>query len=426
MSFFRSTRRWFAVLLCLAFPLLSARAEKESSASVPWPGFLGPGGNPVVSQEIIPDKLQTRTETETAVNIAWRRELPGRCVSGPVIADGKVITTSSSSLEERWMHLSAVSADNGEIVWQRSMRATGRPYCHPTSANAAPTPCTDGRHVYAFFSSNDLACFDLLGNLVWYRSLIEAHPLAGNDVGMSSSPIVVDGVVVATVEGQGDSFSIGLDAATGKTLWEVARPKKANWSSPRVATGQDGKNVVVIHSSSNVIGIEPGSGRVAWQLDQPCSSVASAVFAGGLLYLPAGGVQAFRMAKGLEKPELEWKSSKINPSSSSLLVVDSLGVVGVNRSILVCCDFSGEVRWQTRLPDAGQFWATPLVAGRRLIAIASNGKCFIVDLKNDAGELISQSDLGVEVLGSPAADDQAVYIRSVDSLWKIRKDSVVN
>jgi hypothetical protein len=73
------------------------------------------------------------------------------------------------------------------------------------------------------------------------------------------------------------------------------------------------------------------------------------------------------------------------------------------------------------LPDAGQFWATPLVVGRRLYAFASSGKCFIVDLTETGGEVVGQSDLGTEVLGSPAADQDALYVRSVDALWKIQE-----
>lgn len=403
-----------------------ALARMAPTATAQWPGFLGPNGNPVIATDILPESFSVQSNSQPGANIAWKRLLPGRSVSSPIVVDGKVITTSSSAFDGIWMHISAVDANSGGLLWHRSMRATGRPYCHPISANAAPSPCTDGRQVYAFFSSNDLACYDLAGNLMWYRSLLEDHPLAGNDVGMSSSPVVVDGIVVATVQCQTDSFAIGINATTGKTVWEIPRPRKANWSSARVAVGEDGQSVVVLHCSTEAIGIEPVSGKVAWRLDERCSSIASAVFAGGLLHLPANGVKSYRLTKGLTAPELVSKSSRINPSTSSLLVVDSLGILGLNRSVLVCCDPSGELKWQLRLPDAGQFWATPLVAGRRMAAFASDGQCFIVDLNEDSGQIVSQCELGSEVLGSPAADETGLYVRSVDALWKIQKPIAVN
>lgn len=401
-----------AVLLC---------AIQASVCSAQWSGFLGKNGNPVTSSNVIPEKFAVQKEGQASSNIAWRREIPGRSVSGPIVVSGKVITTSSGAMEGRWGSTTAVDAINGNIVWTRTIKTTGRPYCHPTSANAAPTPCTDGQRVFSFFSSNDLVAYDLDGNLVWFRSLVDAHPLSGNDVGMSASPVVTDGVVVVCVECQTDSFAAGIDAATGATLWEIARPRKANWASPVVVTGKDGKNVVVIHAGNSAMGLEPKTGKSLWQLDEKCSTIASAAFADGMLYLPAGGVKAYRIGESSQAPTLAWSAQRITPSSASLAVLSDFGILGLNRGVLVCCDDKGELKWQARLPDAGQFWSTPLVAGRKLFAADSKGKCFVVDLQADKGEVLSVSDLGVEVLGSPAADSDGLYVRSVDALWKIKQ-----
>ncbi len=58
------------------------------------------------------------------------------------------------------------------------------------------------------------------------RALAVDYPKAGNDVGMSSSPVVADGVVLVQIECQGDSFAAGLDAESGETLWRINRPLK--------------------------------------------------------------------------------------------------------------------------------------------------------------------------------------------------------
>jgi outer membrane protein assembly factor BamB len=391
------------------------------SANAQWSGFLGNQGNPVISSEVIPAKFKIEKDGQPSENIAWRRALPGRSVSGPIVVSDKVITTSSSAMEGRWGNTTAIDTKSGNIVWQRSIKTTGRPYCHPTSANAAPTPCTDGSRVFSFFSSNDLVCYDLDGNLQWFRSLVDAHPLAGNDVGMSSSPVVTDGVVVVCVDCQADSFIAGIDSQTGATLWEVPRPRKANWSSPVVINCADGKKLVVAQSGNNAIAIEPKTGKQQWELDEKCSTIASSAFVNGTLFLPAGGVKSYRIGNSSDKPTLEWTASRINPSSSSIAVLDSLGVLGLNRSVLVCCDFKGELKWQARLGEAGQFWSTPIVAGRRMFAADSKGKCFIVNLLEDKAEVVSECELGAEVLGSPAADTTGVYVRSTDALWKIQQ-----
>jgi outer membrane protein assembly factor BamB len=400
---------------------LTASALASGRSSADWPGFLGPSGNGVVVDASAPIDFATGKEGVGGKNIAWRTSLPGRSVSGPIIVGNKVITTSSAGMEGRWLHVSAVDADSGKVVWDRASKATGRPFCHPTSANAAPTPCTDGQRIFAFFSSNDLVCYDVNGNLQWYRGLSYDHPQAGNDVGMSSSPLVVDGTVIVMIDCQADSFATGIDAVTGETKWEMARPRKANWSSPRLATAADGTHAVVLQGADEMVAIEAASGRQLWTLDAKCSTVASAVFARGKLHVPAGGTKTYELKTATEPPQLVWESSRINPNSSSLLVTD-IGVLGLNRTVLVCCDEKGEMKWQARLGDAGQFWATPVVAGQHMYAFAMNGKCFTIQLSDTSGEVVATSELGEDVLGSPAIHGNAIFVRSVGALWKLAKE----
>ncbi len=401
--------------------LILTCANGATTTRADWPGFLGPAGNGVLIEASAPIDFAVAKEDSPAKNVAWHTPLPGRSVSGPIIVGNKVITTSSSGMEGRWLHVSAVDTESGKVLWDRASKATGRPYCHPTSANAAPTPCTDGQRVYAFFSSNDLVCYDLNGNLQWYRGLSYDHPQAGNDVGMSSSPLVIDGTVIVMIDCQADSFATGIDAATGETKWEIARPHKANWSSPRLVTAADGTHAVVLQGADELIGIDAATGKQLWKLDAKCSTVASAVFSHGKLHVPAGGTKTYELKTAAETPQLLWESSRINPNSSSPLVTD-IGVLGLNRTVLVCCDEKGEMKWQSRLGDAGQFWATPVVAGQHMYAFAMNGKCFTIQLSDTSGEVVATSELGQEVLGSPAIHDDAIFVRSVSGLWKLAKE----
>jgi outer membrane protein assembly factor BamB len=396
-------------------------ASMSSAALADWPGFLGPGGNSVAIDAIVPLDFAKAKDDAPAKNIAWRTPLAGRSVSGPIVVGDKVFTTSSSGMEGRWLHVAAVDANSGKIIWERTSKATGRPYCHPTSSNAAPTPCSDGQRVFAFFSSNDLVCYDLNGNLQWFRGLAYDHPLAGNDVGMSSSPIVVKGVVVVMIDCQGDSFATGIDAVTGETKWEIERQHKANWSSPRLVTAADGTQAIVLQGSESLLAVDPTTGKQLWKLDANCSSIATAVFSKGKLYVPGGGTKSYDWQTAKEVPKLVWESTRINPGSSSLLSTD-IGVLGLNRSVLVCCDEKGEMKWQARLPDAGQFWATPVVAGQHLYAFAMDGKCFTVQLSDTDGKVVATSDLGESVLGSPAVHQNAIFVRSVDALIKLAKE----
>ena len=117
-----------------------------------WPMFRGPAGRSVAPTAGLP----LEWSVEDQLNLAWRVEMPGRGVSGPIVVDGKVILTASSGANRDRLHVVAFDADSGRQLWHRQFWATGRTLCHETSAVAAPTPACDGERIFAYFSSNDL------------------------------------------------------------------------------------------------------------------------------------------------------------------------------------------------------------------------------------------------------------------------------
>ncbi|HUP82285.1 MAG TPA: PQQ-binding-like beta-propeller repeat protein, partial [Pirellula sp.] len=164
----------------VGFALTVVNFANATISHADWPMFRGPNAGSIAIDAKIPVKFGG----ESKENVAWRTELPGKSVGGVIVVGDSAVTTSSSGMDQRRLHLISVNAKDGSINWQQELVARGRPYCHPTSANAAPTPASDGKRIFAFYSSNDLACVDLEGNLVWYRSLSTDFPKAGNDVGM--------------------------------------------------------------------------------------------------------------------------------------------------------------------------------------------------------------------------------------------------
>ena len=140
--------------------------------------------------------------------------------------------TCSSGPEQNRLRVLCFDATDGQLLWERQFWATGRTVCHEKTSVAAPTPCTDGKRLYAIFSSNDLVCLDFEGNLIWLRGITADYPNVSNSLGMSSSLVVTNGVVVAQVENDSESYAIGIDAMTGMNSWKIGREKLANWTSP--------------------------------------------------------------------------------------------------------------------------------------------------------------------------------------------------
>jgi outer membrane protein assembly factor BamB len=380
-----------------------------------WLQFRGSDNNPVAVGDKVP------TSFSPTENVAWKAPLIGDAVSGPIVVSGRVVVTASSgAVQQDRLHVLCFDVKTGQKLWHRQVWATGRPFCHPTSANAAPTPASDGERIFAFYSSNDLVCLDLDGNLLWYRGLGRDYPKAGNDVGMSSSPLVVGDTVVVQSESQGDPFASGIDVATGETRWRISRPTKMNWVSPTALHAKDGKHVVLLQSGDGVTALDARSGEKIWFFDAKCGGIPSLMAAGGRIYVPASGLTVLDATAESTAPELAWDSNKLSPGNSSPVVHDGKVYTLAKVGVLTCgSDKDGEVLWQLRLK--GTFWATPVIAGGHAYCVNQEGQAFVVKLgeKDEKGELIHTAELGEAFLGTPAVADNALYLRSDKNLWKI-------
>ncbi len=376
-----------------------------------WRQFRGTDSNSVAGDVQLPVAW---SETE---NVSWKTPLPARGVSSPIVVGDAVVVTSSSGFKQDRLYVSCYDAATGAKRWQREFWATGRTLCHPTSANAAPTPASDGERIFAFYSSNDLVCLDLQGNLLWLRGLTLDFPTAANDVGMASSPVVSGETVVVQVECEGNSFAAGINSLTGETRWQSPRPAQANWTSPVVwRGGNDGKDVVLLQSGDRLTAHDPLSGEVVWEYRGDCAGIASPLAIGDTVYVPAGGMTALKIAEP-GKPEVVWQENKLGAGNACALLHNGKLYVLNSAGALTCGDAAtGNVLWRGRLK--GSFWATPVLAGNYLYCVNQEGLGQVVDLSAE-GKIAAENSFGEPVLGTPAIAHNAMYVRTDGQLWKI-------
>ncbi len=376
-------------------------------AGADWLQFRGTSATSV-SEEARPPLRWSESE-----NVAWKAALPGRGPSSPIVIGDRVVVTCSSGIKQDRMHVLCFDVQSGKRLWERQFWATGRTLSHPTSANAAPTPASDGSRIFAFYASNDMVCLDLEGNLLWYRGFAHDYPKAGNDVGMASSPVVVDDTVIVQIENQGDSFAAGVNVDTGETRWRIARPARANWCSPVAVPAE---HAVLLQSPDGLSAHEARTGEEIWRYPSECAGIASSVVLDGKIYLPSDGVTVLTLPKNSSGPEVLWNSNRLRPSSSSPVVYRGK-VYTLNGAILVCADEkTGDTEWQLRLK--GRFWATPVAVDDHLFCVNQDGQASVVKL-GEKGKVVGESEFGAGVQGSPALAAGALFVRTDGHLWKI-------
>lgn len=378
-----------------------------------WPQFRGPGALGASEETGLPTKV------DPAEHLAWKVALPGRGLSSPIVIGEKLFLTCADGPKQDRLHVFCFDARDGKKIWERQFWATGRTMTQSKTCVAAPTPASDGRRVFALFSSNDLFCLDLDGNLLWLRGLTRDYPNASNSLGMASSLLVIGDRVIAQIENDSDSFAAALDAATGVNRWRIERPKTANWVTPVLLGDTGGASALALQSAKGVQLIEISTGRVVASFDEPAATIPSSCSAGGVLYVPSNGITALK-ASGAQQIEKLWQARTLRPQTASPLIVGDRIFVATSAGMLMCADLkTGEKLWQLRLK--GPFSASPVAAANHAYLVNEKGLLQVVDINPDAkeGKLVGEMTLEPTILATPAIACGGLYIRNDSTLWKI-------
>jgi outer membrane protein assembly factor BamB len=405
----------------LAAALFTFHLSLFAVAASDWPQFRGPASSAYSADAKVPAKPV----------LDWTAPLPGRGLASPIVVGDKVFVTCSSGPKQERLHVIAFSAKDGAKAWERQLKATGRTMSHPKTAVAACTPCSDGKRVFALWSSNDLAAFDLEGNLLWLRGLTVDYANASNSLGMASSPIIVGETVVTMIENDSESYTLGIDANTGRNLWKLDRPKAANWCSPVVwQADKESAPVVVLQSSKGLVGIDAATGSRLWEYTDGGSTMSSSVVVGGIIYAASHGITALKPSKNGGAPEQLWRNEQMSPSTVSLVAFDNRIFAINGAGVLNMADLkTGERGWKLRIADVktnGGFSGSPVGAGKYLVAVTEKGLVQIVDVAAPEGALAGSVQLPLKadtkelVLCTPALSGDGIYVRSDSALWRIR------
>lgn len=357
------------------------------------------------------------TNIDAEKHIAWKSALPGRGLSSPIIIGNRVFLTAASTADQTRLHIISLDSTNGKILWNREFWATGRTICHDKTCVAAPTPVSDGTHIYALYSSNDLLCLDLDGNLKWIRGLMQDYPNASNSLGLASSPIIVNETLIVQIENDSDSFVAGINLKDGSNIWKFPRTKKANWTTPIKINQED----IAIQGSEGITCVKAKTGEVQWSYSEGASTIPSSVTSknGSVVYVPSNGMTALKPRQDNNTPEIIWQEAQLRPGTSSPIVIgDNIYIINRAGVLNAANKNTGERLWRLRLE--GPFSGSP-VASKTHMYIASERKGLLqsINLQGAEGTISGTIELGETILGTPAIANDSIYIRSDGHLWKI-------
>jgi outer membrane protein assembly factor BamB len=386
-----------------------------------WTRFRGPHGTGVSGPQVaMPEELGEKA-------VRWKIELPGKGTSSPVLWGTKLFLTAESTQEGQRQVL-CYDATSGKELW-----AVVEPFeqhgHHEFNNFASSTPAVDAKHLYiAWTSGKDMHVLALThdGKPAWRQNLgyyQEEH-------GSGASPVVVGNVLLVSKDHEGDNaFITGLDTATGKEKWKVARKSvRSAFSTPIVIPREDapGKLQAVYSSNPDALtSIDPETGKVLWNqaygkasrfrsVGSPCEAdgvILASVGQGG------GGQEFAAVTLKNGKPEIAWEGVKGLPYVPTPIGHGEHFYVLNDGGNLTCLEAkTGKSIYKERLFNNA--YSSPVVAGDRMLCISRTGEMAIVKLGTNF-EKLTTGALGEPCDSTPAIANGLVFIRSSKHLQAI-------
>ncbi len=423
---------WVGLAAVLA---VAGCSRVEDGGSGEWPQWRGPGGQGISAESDLPEVWSAGS-----ANIRWQTKIPGAGNSSPIVSRGHVFLTTvygeptdRPRQAERRRHLQFVliglDLATGEILWQTPVFTSQKVKKHWFNSYAAPTPVTDGEHVFAYFGSV-LAAVDFQGQIVWKQE-IDPDYSRYSLYGAASSPILTtDAVVVVQDREEGDSEDVGwiaaFDKSTGNQIWrDEWQHTCCSYSTPTLY--QKGRELQVLNSTSaEVVSYDPRSGERLWVAPYgSLQPVPSMVMDGDMLSVPGGvhGKLTFvlRLAGSGKSTTTEvlWYSNEGVPEIASPILYQEMLFVVTEGGIMTCYDArTGATHWRSRL--AGDRYHSSLVAGDSKIYATNQLGVTSVVAADSSFRLISENDLeDGGVSASPAIAGGSLLIRSGAHLYAI-------
>ncbi|MBM4041764.1 MAG: hypothetical protein FJ290_24975 [Planctomycetes bacterium] len=319
----------WSVDLALPFGVAARRVPVE----------LAKGWNRVLFKATGPIHLRVAAEPSAAyeeTNIAWMAKLTERSNASPIVVGDRIFVCSEPD------ELVCINKLDGRVLWRRSngfydatpeaerarnpvlqeklaplaekllatesfaerlalrrqmrelllgvdkakyeMKVEGHKVSHlPIVGWTTPTPVSDGRLVYVWFTHGVAACYDLDGNRKWIQRvdlLIRDPKAREGPYRYPCSPLLVDGKLVIGIVYEG---MFALNAADGSLAWQQ-REMKGCMVSMSHATVRGTQ--VVFSPQGDVVRLSDGQllwkHKLNWNIDGP-------VFQDGVLYLAGYG-----------------------------------------------------------------------------------------------------------------------------------------
>lgn len=450
--------------------LLMACLSPPEMAAANWPTWRGPSldGTTTAAQNL-PETWGPEQ------NIKWKQELPAWSGSSPVVWGDKIFLNSPSKEEAAAPQVStmparapgrgrprggapgktpAVTGPGGqEILLLCLARSTGREVWRRQydqgnqiqikHNSSSPTPVTDGKLVWVASGNGMIACFDFDGNSKWNFDLQKKYGKIGTNFGYGSSPLLLDGKLIAQVlhgmKTDDPSYVLALNSTNGEVVWRVERPTDAPRETPDAYTTPTvvevgGRKQIVVSGGAYITGHDPATGTELWRSGglNPKNSgayrvISSPLVRDGMIFAPTRETPLLALRAGgagdITRSHLAWSWTGRNAPDVPTPVSDGPRFYMVDDTGHITCleAKTGAVIYGPEDTGIGRVSSSPIIADGKIHLIGETAETAVIKA-GPTYKLIAKNSLdGSYTLSTPAFADGEIFIRTAAHLYCISK-----
>ena len=344
-----------------------------AGAETDFPQFLGPNRD----ARLLGPRLSTDW-TQHPPEQLWKQPI-GLGWSSFAIAGELAVTQEQRGSRQLVV---AYELRSGKVVWVHTDQTQFHSALGGDGPRATPTISRQGR-VYTLSPRGLLNCLELeTGKLLWQRNIESEHAAGGLQWGRSSSPLLVDDLVVVNPGSSPHRSLAAYHQLSGELAWTSGNAV-TSYASPTLLTLLGRPQILMVNQQS-LTAHSPDDGRVLWEQAfpsrQPHCSQPVAV-ADDLVFVSSGygiGSKLFRIGAGEEgkyRSETVWESRGLRTKFTNT-VLHKGSLYGLDEGILVCLDpETGRRRWKRGRYGHGQL----ILVGELLLITSEQGEVALVE-----------------------------------------------
>jgi outer membrane protein assembly factor BamB len=377
-----------------------------------WPQWRGPNRDDKVTG------FKAPKEWPKELKLTWKTTV-GAGDSTPALVGNKLYVFTRQGDDEV---TTCLEANNGKELWMDKYTAqavTGAASRHPGPRSSPAV--ADGK-VVTLGVGGVLSCLNAADGKVMWRK--DPFPKVVPRFFTSMSPIIVDGMAIGHLGGQGNGAIIAYDLNTGDEKWRWAG-EGPEYASPALLTVAGTKQLVTLAEKS-VVAVNVVDGKLLWQLPfvpvRRAYNAATPIIDGQtVIYTGAGrGTRAIQVEKqgdGFVTKEL-WSNPDLAPQFNTPVLRDGFLYGLSNRGNLFCINAkTGQTAWVDETQRDRSGFAAIVSAGPYMMALPSSSELIVFEPNSEKFTQIAAIKVSdTPIYAHPVIAGNRIFIKDQDTV----------